>query len=147
MSTTTAIIGKGTTIGYAADGTTAGSFTLLAEIKDVGAPKVTIAEAEATHYTSPNGAEEFIPGWLNGGEVDIKGNYINSDRTVIEGMLQVMKWWQIILPKQGSEVTAGGNWMCRGFIKALGADIPLKEAIQTHFSVKFTGKPVWTAGT
>lgn len=73
---TAASKGFGATIGI--EGSTPGTFVLVAEVVRVGLPGMTRDALDATHLTSPNGYKEFIAGLKETGEASLTLNWIAS---------------------------------------------------------------------
>lgn len=138
MSATKAVIGKGTTIGYAADATNAPSTfsTVFTEVKKTNMPKIKTSQAKATHFLSPNNFHEYVIGWNDAGEVSFEANYVASDRTVLMGMLNTYHWFQITYPDTHTDTF-------RGFIVEIDGDVPNEEVITAKVSIKVTSAPVF----
>jgi hypothetical protein len=132
MPTTNAIIGAGTTLGYASS--QFGSYTSLAELADAGIPSDTADEAEATHYLSPNTRKEFLAGWLDAGEVELDLNYTAAQYAALIAILRVTKWWKLTLPD-------GSLIYYQGWIKKHGGVVPNKERVQIKTTIRVTSAP------
>lgn len=138
MSATAAIIGKGTTLGYEAyppPGSPA--FTAIAEVYDVGFPEVNVTDVEATNYTSPNGHKEWIPGWLDGGDLPVKINFFKTVQATIETLVGVKKTWLITMPD-------GSTWQFPGYIKKRGGAIPNNDRVTMDVMIKVAGPATFT---
>lgn len=59
----------------------AGTFTTIAEVKDISGPNVTLDVIDVTNQSSPNGFEEIIPSIRRGGETDFDVNFIPGHAT------------------------------------------------------------------
>ena len=136
---TKAVIGKGTTIGYGADGTSApGSFTtVFSEVKKTNMPKIKTSQAKATHFQSPNNFHEYVIGWNDAGDVQFEANYLPTDRATLLGMLNQYHWFQITYPPDGSNATHTDTF--RGFITEIDGDVPNEEVITAKVTIKVTG--------
>jgi len=133
MSDSAAIIGKGTTIGYGANGASPpGSYTAFLEVNKVTIPKTSVAKVKVTHFLSANGRHEYKPGWIDSGTLEFDANYISSDRIQVESMLGTLYWFQLTYPDTHTET-------CKGFIVDVGGDVPNEDKISTKVTIQFTG--------
>lgn len=142
MAASSAIIGKGTTLGYTntTTATAATFYTSIAELFSVGAPDTDIDEAEVTHYTSDNDFKEFVAGWEDGGEVEFECNYIKTTVTALTTTVtkRTKRNWKITLPDTSI-------WVFPGYLKKLGGDTPNTEKATIKGTIRLTGKPNFTA--
>lgn len=58
-----------------------GSFTTIAEVKDINGPGVSLEVIDVTNQSSPGGFEEIIPSIRRGGETTFDVNFVPSDGT------------------------------------------------------------------
>lgn len=75
---TKAVGGKGTII-FRGDGDSPEVFTRIAEVKDITGPQLSAEQAEATHQLSPSDYREWLPSFLDGGEVGFNCNFLPND--------------------------------------------------------------------
>jgi hypothetical protein len=127
-----AIIGLGTTLGYAAvdaNDAPSGAYTVLASIIDAEPPEQTVGKADGTNYSSPDDAEEYIPGLIAGGEAKFTLFYKTASAAIIQGLLRQTKAWQITFPD-------GHTYTWVGWLSKLGTKIPVKEGIKQECSLQ-----------
>lgn len=139
MAASSAIIGKGTTLGYTAT-TSATSYTTVSELFDVAGPSEDIDEAEVTHYTSDDGRKEFVGGWIDPGEVEFEANYVKAGMTALAALGTTLRNWKITLPD-------ASIWVFPGWLKKLGQPIPNQDKITIKGTLRLSGKPNFTAST
>ncbi len=136
MGASTDTIGFGCTFGVG-NGAGPEVFTAFAELADVNPPEITGDDEEVTHHTSPDGYKEFIPGLVDGGEVNVQLNYRKADVATVLALFRVKKNYQIVLPD-------GSTWVFNGYLKKLGKKTPLKSKMLQDMTFKVNGKPLWT---
>lgn len=76
-----AVSGPGFLLQLGSAAGNAGSFTTIAEVKDISGPGVTLEVIDVTNQSSPNGFEEIIPSIRRGGETTFDVNFIPGDAT------------------------------------------------------------------
>ena len=136
MSASAAILGKGTTFLTAT--ASAGSYTAIGEMTDIGTPDPTPDDVEVTHFTSDNSYKEFIPGFVDGGEVSGKFNFLADAVTTIEGYRGTSRWWKVLL-------SDGSSYIFPGYLKKLTLGVPLKDKVEASFTIKVTGLHTYAA--
>lgn len=135
MAASSAIIGKGTTLGYSV--VDADSYTTIAELFSVGIPDTEVDEVEVTHYASDNDFKEFVAGWEDGGEVEFELNYEKDEADALIALRGAPMDWKITLPDTST-------WIFPGFIKKLGGEIPNQDKVTTKATIRITGVPDFT---
>ena len=142
MAASSAIIGKGTTLGYTSTTTaTAATFyTSVTELFDVGWPEEENQEAEVTHYTSDDDRLEFVGGWWGPQEVEFEANYVKAGCTAMAALGTTKRNWKITLPDSSI-------WVFPGWLKKLGGAIPNQDKVTVKGTIRLTGKPNFTAST
>lgn len=131
-----AILGKGTTVGHST--TSGGTYTLLNEIRKVGSPKVSPADVKVTNMDSGN-YHEYIPGLIDGGEVDVEQNYTKGDFDFLYTNNGVPLFWKITL-------TDGSFLAFPGYVKEPVIDPETEKEIVTKFKIRVSGEPTFTPG-
>lgn len=135
-----AIIGYGTTLGYAT--TQGGSYTAITLVTDLNKPKVSVTDVNVSSLLSTSAAKEFIPGMIEGGEPSFKLLFDKTQEAALYALLRTTYWWKITLADSGS------TWVWQGHIKEFGGDaVPMDDKVETSVTIKVTGKPVFTAGS
>jgi hypothetical protein len=135
MSATTAIIGKGTTVGF---GVIASStYVTVAELIDFKPPVTSVAKAEATRYDSPQGYEEFVVGWKSVGDAELEINYTTAETTALEAIIGISKDWLCTLPDTHTIKFTG--WISND-----GIEVPNKKTLTQKIKVTVTGAVAYT---
>jgi hypothetical protein len=139
MAASSAITGKGATLGYSA--TSGGSYTLLSEVVDCNIPEITFPGVEKTHYTSDNSRIEKTPtGWGELGDNSVQLNYVKAQTTTLYTLVGQLKWWKLTL-------SDGSTYVWNGWISKLGHPVPNKDRILQTGAFTNTGDITFTAGS
>ena len=113
----------------------------IAELTNIGSPKLTAGEIDVTSMDSANGYKEFIQGLRDGGEVGVEGNFISSDTNGQIGLVTdfnagTVQAFVITFPD-------GTTWTFSGFVKGFELnDAEVEGKLGFKASIKVTGKPV-----
>lgn len=78
---TVAIAGPGFLLQVSTTSGDAGSFSTVAEVKDISGPGITLDVIDVTNQDSPGGFEEIIPTIRRGGDVDFDVNFNPNNAT------------------------------------------------------------------
>ena len=141
MPKTNARIGKGTTLGMGATvATGTPTFTTLAEVFEIPFPEDEHADVEATHYSSPNGREEFLIGWATGQDMEVQLNYTATTFASLLAARGTEKAFKITLP-DGATLVFDAN------VKKVGGAIPNKDRITNTVTLKPTTAATFTPGS
>jgi hypothetical protein len=129
-----AIEGVNTVLSYDASGT----YTDIAENVEITGPDITVGDVETTHLKSTGQAKTFIPGLVDGGTVQLQGNFVKTKVTLLASFLRATKSWRITF-------SDGSKWEFSGHINSLGSQAALEDDVQVPFAIKVSGLPVFTA--
>lgn len=114
-----------------------GVYTDIAEVTAIGGPQITVADVDVTHLLSANQFKEFLAGWGDGGVLQCEANFTPAQLATLYGQIRVTKAWRMLFSN-------GSKWDFNGHLNALNTDNPLEEEVSMPFSIKITGKPVFT---
>lgn len=99
-----------------------GTYTTIAEVKDINGPEASVDVVDVTNQDSPDNFEEIIPTLKRGGSVTFDVNFVPDDAThdSTTGLLSYLnarslESWQIILPDTGLSVQFAGYVVKWGF--------------------------------
>ena len=112
----------------------------VAELTNIGSPKLSAGEIDVTTHQSADGYKEYIQGLREGGDVPIEGNFINSDTNGQIGLLNdfnagTVQDFVITFPD-------GTTWTFKAFVKSFELDdAPVEGKMGFKSSLKVTGKP------
>jgi hypothetical protein len=126
----------GSTIGIGV--VASGTYVTIAEVVDINAPDIKIASTKVTHLTSANAFQEKIPGLGDGGEIQLKLNFVKAGFATIYGYLRVLKDFLITFAD-------GSTMLATGFINGIKISAPGETHITVDIGIEVTGKPVFTA--
>ena len=126
-------IGKGTMVSYADVGNT--TWTDLAEVVDIKAPRQTADPIEVYRYDSPSLYAELIAGWKKGGEGEITVVYGETQSAAVNALVN--------LPKQFKITKPGGthSLIYQGMVIDFGEEYPLKDKMVFSFKFRVTSDP------
>ncbi len=124
-----------------------GSYTDIANIKDITGPEITRETIDVTGHNSPDGYSEFLSGIGDGGELSFEMEFdpglaahddlidYASDGGLHNFYLKAPGW---------VSTSGGGYWAFAGLFTSVGQSFPVKGAIMANVTIKVSGKPVWT---
>jgi hypothetical protein len=135
MAASKAIKGKGTKLGYAA--TAIAAPTNIAEIIDIDGPEKEIKSIDVSNMDSPDDIDESIPGNASLKDVSFDINFEEDQEDLLETQFGVQQFWTIELPN-------GAKRTFPGYLKKIGAKIPMGGVIRTSVAVAVTGKTTFT---
>jgi predicted secreted protein len=134
--------GIGTTLGWLS--TLPATYTLIAEVRNVGGPGFTRDSVERTHLGSTGGYREFFPGLRDGGEIEFELNldFEQASHSPSTGLFSTYEDDTI----HTFQLTFPDGTICEfdGFITDFEFDIPLDDLITSSVTLKITGAPTWT---
>jgi len=110
--------------------------TVVANVTAVSFPDGEIEEVEITDDQSPDNTRQFGPGWADPGEVNVTYNYRSSTFLIIENLKSDAMFWTITV--------RGGTVAFPGFVKSNNHDGDLDSTAEAEFTIRVTGKPVFT---
>jgi hypothetical protein len=120
--------------------------TKVGEIIDINGPSMSKDAIDVTYGdgTVGDGYKSFIPGWRDGGEVNITANWIPADSTQdgTTGLLSVfasdaLQAFKIVTAEDGSSGTMDISFS--GIITRFNVDMPLTEQGKLDCTVKISG--------
>jgi hypothetical protein len=132
-------IGAGTTLQFGPTGVSPVFGAALGKLTGITPAKTKVAKAAIDTFDAPlvNGlpVEDCIPGWIAPGTWQIKLKSVASILTTLNGIIGTPKTWKIIKRD-------GSGYLFQGYIDEIGEEIPLKETIETSFSIQINGGTV-----
>ncbi len=79
------------------------SYTPVAEQITLKGPNISAKPLKATNQTTSGGAEEYIPsGLIDGGEVEVSGNFLPSEHETLIAIVDTVQSWQVAWPQTGT---------------------------------------------
>ena len=80
-----------------------GTYTAVAEKITLKGPNISAKALKATNQTTSGGAEEYIPsGLVDGGEVEVTGNFVPAEHETLITAVDTIQAWQIAWPQTGT---------------------------------------------
>jgi hypothetical protein len=118
-----------------ASGSTA--WTDFAGIDDIKPPKIESEDIDISNMTSPDQFKQFVAGWANGGEAEVKIQFEKSQNATIYGLFRVNKGYKITFAD-------GSAWAFDGYIKSFANEVDREKIVTADTMVKISGKPTFT---
>jgi hypothetical protein len=145
MSGTQSKIGFGITLSHST--TSGGSYTAIAEILELTPPAPSVDEVKVYRSDNTAAVVEKIPGWTEVGDCDMTITYTPANRAALEGYLGVPAFWKITYPTCGTQTVQGDIDAFGGFLKEIGKETPLKDAMKCKAKIAINGGVTYTAGS
>jgi hypothetical protein len=142
------ITGKGTILTW---GTTTTVTSVIGVVTNISGPNETTESIECTDFASANA--EFIPGMNDPGEMTLDLKYDETNAGVLDTVEKRSDataatsrdtYFQIRFNDHTTSASRS-TWMCKGFITALGHAVPNDGIVTQSVTIKFSGKPTFTA--
>jgi predicted secreted protein len=112
--------------------------TAIEEIETIGGPAQKVATVDVTNMDSPSQYAEYIAGIIEGGEITLAGNWINStaQKALLAAIGAAATAWSLLLP--GTQ-PAAGHWGWNGFVAAFNLEAKHDKQLTWTASIKVTG--------
>ena len=126
--------------GISGFGTTlAGSVTgAIGQVTKISLSGQDVNDIDITTMLSPNGWKEFIAGLKDAKEITLDLLYEGANMDTILGALGgENENWTITIPD-------AATFVCEGYVKALGTQIPMDDKISQSMTIKLSGEPEFT---
>lgn len=119
------------------------TFTTIAEIKNIGGPKLAAETKEVSSHSS-GGWKEFITTLMDGGEIALSLNFIPTSLTqgYQKGMLwdmvqRIQRHYRIVFPD-----AAGTTWSFNGYVSKFDVKANTPDPLEADVTIRVTGAPV-----
>ena len=117
-----------------------GTYTTIAEVKDISGPETSVDVVEVTNQDSPDNFEEIIPTLKRGGTTSFDVNFVPTDPTHdgTTGLLfylngRSLESWQIIIPGTGLSVQFAG------YVVKWGPKFPVANVASATIDIRVNG--------
>lgn len=135
----------GITIAYSVDDS---SYTDFAQITQVTPPEANLKEIEATHLSSTGSIDEWLPGFINSGQLDVETNYVHGIVNTIDDYFYARTFLYIKITIPDDSGSNDSTIKAYGFInkwRPHDAVTPGKTtSLRATFGFKCTGKVNYT---
>lgn len=138
MGVSVAQIGFGMTLGYC--DTQNGSYTTLVDLIEIKPHGFKVGKAEATHHSSPNVAEEYLPSTIDYNELECQVSWVKTAYLSFINILRQVKYWRVTYPD-------GSTDTFQGFITEVGPATPLKERMTCTLKIQPKGLSTFLAAS
>jgi len=120
-----------------------GTYTTIAEVKDINGPETSVDVVEVTNQDSPDNFEEIIPTLKRGGTTSFDVNFVPAD-TTHTGLLAYLNGrskesWQIVIPGTGLSVQFSG------YVVKWGPKFPVANVATATMDIRVSGPVVIAA--
>lgn len=143
MSESNAISSFATLLKIGDGATPTENFTTIAEVKDIGGPKLKLNTADATNHSSTDGWKEIVGTILEGGEVGAKLNFIPTSAThsystgLIKDMLaRTKRNFKLVFPDTGAT-----TWLFKALVTGFEPAAVVDGILEADVTLSVTGKP------
>jgi len=130
---------RGTQLMRSPDGAT---YTKIGEAIKIDNSGMKADLADVTNMDSPSSFKEYLPTLLDGGEVKIDCNFVNTDAIQNDLMNdftgQTLLYWRVQLP------SARGKFEFQGYITGLDTSLDVPKQATRAVTIKITGPNTWT---
>ncbi len=140
---TNALNAFGTLLKIGDGATPTENFSTIAEVKDIGGPKLKLNTADVTSHSSTDGWKEVIGTILEAGEVSAKINFIptNSTHSYSTGLIKDMlartkRNFKIVFPDAGST-----TWLLPALVTGFEPSEPVDGVLEADITLTISGKP------
>lgn len=140
---TVAIAGPGFLLQLGAQAGNSGSFTTVAEVKDITGPAVSLDVIDVTNQDSPGGFEEIIPTIRRAGEVDFDTNFNPSNAThnASTGLIylannKIKRGWRLLLQDEDDSY-----WAFDAYVIGFQTKAPVAGVLTGTTKLRITGQP------
>lgn len=120
-----------------------GTYTTIAEVKDINGPETSVDVVDVTNQDSPDNFEEIIPTLKRGGTTSFDVNFLpaNATQDSTTGLLSYLNGrslesWQIILPGTGLSV------QFQGYVVKWGPKFPVANVATAAMDIRVSGPVV-----
>lgn len=128
-------------------GATQAQMTAIAEVRSIDAPECDVSVGDITHLQSDSAFKEKLPGFIDGGEVPLTLNFLETEMNTQFTALRSKKDWIIQFPLEGVQVQAA-LIRFRGFVSKLKmASVPEDGPILWNFTIAVDGPITFTPGS
>jgi predicted secreted protein len=120
------------------------SYVSITELNSISGPSQKAKAIDVTNMDSTAAFAEYIAGIVDGGTIQIDGNW-NADASQVANFLTFFQardfvYFKILLP--GTQ-PAAGYWKFQGYITEHAMDMKVQDRITWKATIQVTGEPVF----
>ncbi len=112
----------------------------ISDLTSIGSPSITQDEIDVTTLESEGGYREFIPGFKDGGELNISGFFVpgNAGQAAVYAALASgdLQDFEVIYP-----ASLGATWSFQGFVSNYSVTAEIEGAIEFEATIRVSGEP------
>lgn len=136
----------GTALAYSSDDS---SYTTMSDVVSLKPPDTAVGESETTVINSASAAKEFVPSWVESGELSLTIRFHKTQFAALYGLIRAVRYWRITFPLIAGEST-GSILKGQGFIKSIGiteGSAESDDVYDVEITIRYTGALTFTAGS
>jgi len=118
-------------------------FTTIAEVTDIGGPKLKLNPIEMTSHDSTAGWKEFIGGLLEAGEMSFDLNFmpVNATHSYTSGLIndmvnRTLRNFQLVFPDTGTT-----TWAFSALVTSFETKEPIDDKLGASVTLQISGQP------
>lgn len=124
------------------------SGTSIGKITNIGGPNMTKGSIPASSADSTNKWVDFLPGMIDAGELTVDVKYDGTASGTANNLSTIFAGTGTyavgIFVNDHTTPTSKSNWVCAGFLTALGHAIPHDGLVTQSVGIKLSGQPTYT---
>jgi|SRR5579875_368408 len=111
----------------------------VGELTSISGPTQKLKSIEVTSMDSPNGYAEFIAGIIDGGQVQVEGNFTNAaGQAALQSDFQAKTQRQLVITLPTSH-----TWTAQAICVDFSEDFKVNDRITFKATFQVTGEPVF----
>ena len=143
------LLGVATSVNTLDLTTNPSSWTYIGNLTGIGGPSLSMDTIDVTAHDSPDGFREYVAGVIDGGDISLEGNLVDSGSG--EELTDLIDTREVIgfCVRFASSATSTDalnydTWLFTGAMVGFETDAPFDDKIGFSASIKVSGKPYLT---
>lgn len=125
------------------DGGATEAFTTVAQVGDISGPSLSASQTEVTNHSSAGNYREFVPTFLEPGELTASIFYDPADAThdpstgiLADYEARTLRNWQLVFTDTGTT-----TWAFAAYVTGFSISAPVDGALTADLTLMLTGQP------
>lgn len=115
-------------------------------LKSISGIEITADSTDVTDMGNTDGYREYLPGFMDGGEVGVSG-YLDGEDGGQDRMLELMNSGDVVDCEIVFPTKIGKSWTFKAGVTKFSTSADVDDAVTFEASLKVSGKPVLAATT